>query len=89
MCQGAVQAFPEHQLLMISAGPLDLLGEIGGNLGYDQLLTDSTERVITPNLTVRLLNLDRLIALKESLARDKDKAVLAILKRSLGEQRKN
>lgn len=79
-------ATPGHQLLMTSAGPLDLLGEIGRGRGYDELIRRTTQIQIGDNLTVFLLDLDLLITTKEEIARDKDKAVLAVLRRTLEEK---
>ena len=77
---------PGHQLLMTRAGPLDLLGAIGNDQGYAELLDHAEEMAIGEGLTVRLLNLATLIRLKEATAREKDRAVLAILHRTLEEQ---
>lgn len=79
---------PGHQLLMTCAGPLDLLGEIGKGRGYSELIVQTSELPVGGGLTVRLLNLDLLIKTKEEIARDKDMAVLAILRRTLEEQSK-
>ncbi len=74
---------PEHQLLMTQCGPLDLLGAIGAGLGYDALLSQTVEMEIEPGARVRVLNLEALIKIKEELGHEKDKAVLAILRRTL------
>jgi len=81
-------ASPGHQLLMTSAGPLDLLGVIGRDRGYDDLLQHSIALKIGETLTVRVLDLRMLIQTKEEAGRDKDKAVLAILRRTLQEKSK-
>jgi hypothetical protein len=75
-----------HQLLMTKAGPLDLLGVIGKDQGYDELLKHTEEMKLGPDLKIRLLSLRMLIETKEELGRDKDKAVLAILRRTLAEK---
>jgi hypothetical protein len=77
---------PGHQLLMTRGGPLDLLGEIGSHRGYDQLLPDTVTIEVSPNLRVRVLTLETLIKEKEQMTSEKDKAVLAILRKTL-EQR--
>jgi hypothetical protein len=77
---------PGHQLLMTRGGPLDLLGEIGSHRGYDQLLPDTVTIEVSPNLRVRVLTLEALIKEKEQMTNEKDKAVLAILRKTL-EQR--
>jgi hypothetical protein len=77
-----------HQLLMTDSGPLDLLGEIGSGRGYDQLLDQCLEVKVGPALRLRILKLEALIKSKEETARDKDKAVLAILRCTLEEKSK-
>jgi predicted nucleotidyltransferase len=79
---------PGHQLLMTEAGPLDLLGVIGKSHGYDELLAHTIEMEIGSGLTIHLLDLQTLIKIKKETARDKDKAVLAILRRTLEEKSK-
>ena len=78
---------PGHQLLMTSAGPLDLLGALTHDRGYDDLVRHSTE-VTVSGMRLRLLDLETLIETKEAIARDKDRAVLAILRRTLEEKQK-
>lgn len=82
-------ASPGHQLLMTRFGPLDLLGTAGAGRGYSELLPRSTELPLTGGLRVRLLDLDALIELKTETGRDKDKAVLAILRQTLEEREKS
>jgi hypothetical protein len=78
---------PGHQLLLTCFGPLDL-GEIGKGRGYDELLSDSVEMDVGPETTIRLLSLEALIQIKQETARDKDNAVLAVLRRTLEEPSK-
>ena len=78
---------PGHQLLMTRFGPLDLLGTIGTAYSYDDLLEDTVELLVS-GLKLRLLNLERLIEVKEETAQDRDKAVLPILRRTLEEKLK-
>ena len=77
-----------HLNLVTRYGPLDLLGTIGSNLGYAELLPHSTELEIADGLLIHVLNLETLIALKEELGGEKDRAVLPILRRTLEEKRK-
>ena len=77
---------PGHQLLMTRGGPLDLLGEIGRHRGYKDLLPDTVTVAVSKTLRVRALTLAALIREKEDLAREKDKAVLSILRKTLEEQ---
>lgn len=79
---------PGHQLLLTCFGPLDILGEIGKGHGYDELMSDSVEMEVEPETAIRLLSLEALIRIKEETARDKDNAVLAILRRTLEEKSK-
>ncbi|MBI3658263.1 MAG: hypothetical protein HY232_17805 [Acidobacteria bacterium] len=79
---------PGHQLLMTLAGPLDVLGAIGKGYGYDDLLKQTVTLEVDEGLKIRVLNLDTLIKTKEEAGRDKDKAVLPILRRTLEEKSK-
>lgn len=79
---------PGHQLLMTRAGPLDLLGVIGKDRGYDELLPHSQTMEIREGLQVRLLDLATLILVKEETKREKDEATLRILRRTLEEKEK-
>jgi hypothetical protein len=71
---------------MTDAGPLDVLGVIGDNEEYQKLLPDSVEMSLQEGTTVRVLSLRAIIRLKERLGRDKDRAALAVLRRTLAEQ---
>jgi predicted nucleotidyltransferase len=79
---------PGHQLLLTRLGPLDLLGTVGKDLSYEGLLNRTTVLEVSGNLRIRVLNLETLIELKEAVGRDKDKAVLHILRRTLEERRR-
>lgn len=72
---------PGHQLLMTKHGPLDLLGTVGRGRGYEDLLAHSDDMRVGA-ITIKVIDLDTLIELKEETGRDKDVAVLAILKRT-------
>ena len=74
---------PGHQLLLTKGGPLDLLGEIGDHRGYKQLLPDTATIEVSPDLRVRVLTLEALIKEKERMSGEKDKAALAILRKTL------
>src|SRR5713101_7532219 len=58
-------ASPGHQLLMTRAGPLDLLGTIGIDHSYEDLVPHTLEIQIGEGLQVRLLDLATLITIKE------------------------
>jgi hypothetical protein len=77
-----------HVNLITRYGPLDLLGTIGRALGYQELIPHSIELDIGEHLRIRVLDLETLIAIKEELAGEKDRAVLPILRRTLEEKRK-
>jgi hypothetical protein len=82
-----------HLNLITRCGPLDVLGTIGRNLDYRDpdyrdLLPHTIELEIGHGLRVRVLDLETLISLKETLAGEKDLAVLPILRRTLEEKRK-
>jgi predicted nucleotidyltransferase len=81
-------ASPGHLNLITRYGPLDLLGTIGRDLGYQDLVPHSIELGISEGLRIRVLDLETLIALKEELAGEKDRAMLPILRRTLEEKRK-
>src|SRR3974377_14843 len=76
-----------HQNLITRYGPLDLLGTIGRNLGYDDLVPHSAEMDVGEGILVRVLDLETLIAIKEELGGEKDRAVLPVLRRTLEEKR--
>lgn len=77
-----------HLNLVTQYGPLDLLGTVGNNLGYEELFASTTEMNIGEGIQIRVLTLEMLIAVKEQLAGEKDVAVLPILRRTLIELRK-
>ena len=77
---------PGHQLLMTKHGPLDLVGEVQNGRGYDDLLAHAVDFVLGP-LSIRVIDLDTLIDLKEKTGREKDRAVIAVLKRTRDEIR--
>lgn len=77
-----------HQTLLTRYGALDLLGTIGTDLGYEELLPRSTEILIAEGVRVRILNLETLIELKEQLNGEKDRAILPILRRTLEENKR-
>ena len=76
-----------RQLLMTRFGPLDVLGLIGEGREYSDLAPHTIEMDVDERLTVRLLDLETLIQTKQETAGEKDLAVLAILRRILGERR--
>lgn len=79
---------PGHHLLMTRAGPLDLLGTVSREWGYEDLLEHAVEMEIAAELKVKVLDLRMLIALKEEMGREKDLAILPLLRRTLQEREK-
>jgi hypothetical protein len=77
-----------HQLLITRLGPLDLLGSIGSGRDYQDLLVHTTELKVGPSMSVRVLDLETQIAIKEEVGGEKDRAALPILRRTLEERRK-
>jgi hypothetical protein len=73
---------PGHQLLMTNHGPLDLLGTIGTNRSFEELVGFSSELQLG-ELRIRILDLETLIAIKEETGHAKDKAVLEVLRKML------
>ena len=74
-----------HHLLMTRFGPLDLLGSTVGDRGYQELLPHTQELEMGEGLRFRVLDLATLIQIKEELGRERDRAVLPILRRTLQE----
>lgn len=73
-----------HHLLMTRCGPVDVLGQIGHGRRYENLLPDAIE-VNIGGVSVRVLGLAALIQSKEETGREKDRAVLGILRQTLRE----
>ncbi|MDZ7789227.1 MAG: hypothetical protein U5L08_01790 [Xanthomonadales bacterium] len=71
-----------HLLLMTRARPLDVLGFIGENLRYEDLLGASSD--IAMNIgSLRVLDLEPLIAEKRRMGRSKDNAAVELLEEVL------
>lgn len=75
-----------HKLLMTKFGIVDVLGALD-ELEYADLLRDTVELPLD-NLRVRVLSLERLIDVKERAGREKDRAVLPLLRSTLARSRK-
>ena len=76
-----------HNLMSTDFGPVDLLGTIGHGHAFEELVNDTLERKLG-GFAVRVLSLEALIRVKKEIVRDKDRATLAILQRTLEESRK-
>lgn len=77
-----------HSLLRTDLGPLDVLSEIGDSATYDDLLPSTRTREVG-DLRIRVLVLERLIETKEQAGRDKDRAMLPVLRRTLEMKRES
>jgi uncharacterized protein YqcC (DUF446 family) len=75
-----------HQLLLTKFGPLDVLGMIGKSRTWEDLSTHTRSMAIEPDVVVRVINLETLIAVKEELGIPKDVAVLPVLRQALKER---
>lgn len=78
---------PGHHLLSTVHGPLDLLGSIGDGLTYEDLIPDTLILEIDGE-QIPVLELSRLIEVKEAVGRAKDLAVLPTLRATLEASRR-
>jgi hypothetical protein len=62
--------------LLTKVGSLDVLGAIGNGQTYEDLLPHSGVQELHADLSVKILDLETLIAIKEHSAQEKDRAVL-------------
>ena len=76
-----------HMLLATSEGPLDLLGTVVGGRTYAELLPRSDLMDLGGGKQVRVLGLEALIEIKVETGREKDRAQLPLLRRTLEERR--
>ena len=70
--------------LITKLGALDLLGEIAGGGGYDELASETIE-IEVAGVSCLCLNLDRLIEVKRAAGRPKDLETVAELEQILSE----
>jgi len=71
-----------HHLLATSSGPLDVLGHLGEGWTFDTLLSRS-DMMRVADFEVRVLDLAALVEAKEHAGRDKDLAMLPVLRETL------
>jgi len=71
-----------HLLLKTRAGPLDVLGFIGDNQHYEDLVEASPEIQMAAG-SVRILNIEELIAQKKFMGRPKDRVAAELLEEVL------
>jgi predicted nucleotidyltransferase len=69
-------------LLLTDLGALDILGDLGEGLAYEDL-AGRTQEYEMAGLRVRALDLETLIQIKERVGRDKDRAMLPVLRSTL------
>lgn len=70
------------KLLRTRFGRLDLLGQLDDATGWEQLVADA-EALPFEEHVIHVLRLERVIEVKERLARDKDRAALPLLRATL------
>ena len=75
-----------HLNLSTEHGPLDLLGMIGSGRVYEDLLPHTVEMDLGDDVRVRVLDSETVVAIKEEVGGEKDRAALPVLKRTLHEQ---
>jgi hypothetical protein len=75
-----------HLLLMTNSGPFDVLGFIGNGKRYEDV-AGNTATMAIGDLSVRVLELEALIAEKRALGRDKDVAMVRLLEAVLRRRR--
>ena len=78
-----------HHLLWTRLGPLDLLGRIAGEKGYENIIDRAALTDLGHGLRVHVLDLEVLVEVKEALGRDKDRAQLPEYRRTLEERRRS
>jgi hypothetical protein len=76
-----------HCLLMTDHGPLDILGAVEQELGYDDLLEDSLQIQFRGH-GLRVLKLEAMVRMKRSSTRAKDQRYLPLLEETLRRSKK-
>jgi hypothetical protein len=76
-----------HCLLMTDHGPLDILGTIEQELGYDDLVEDSLQIQFRGH-GLRVLKLEAMVRMKRSSTRAKDQSYLPLLEETLRRSKK-
>ena len=75
-----------HKLLSTSLGIVDVLGSLGDDVSYEDLLPDAVE-LSAEGMVFRVLSLERLIEVKRAAGRPKDLAALPVLEATLARRR--
>jgi len=76
-----------HKLLQTKHGVLDVLGTIEENTSYEDLLSD-VDNLDLGGFAIQVISLARLVQVKKSLTRPKDRAMLIILEATLAEKQR-
>ena len=79
---------PGHQFLSTTKGDLDCLGSIDDGKSYEELLAPAVEMRLTSGLSVRVLGLPALLAMKERAGRPKGLAAIPLLRATLEESKR-
>ncbi len=79
-------AGPGHHWLLTRLGPLDVLGTVGAGKTYDDLVAQAVG-IELRGRRIRVASLETLIALKQHAGREKDRAVLPLLRAVLAKTR--
>ncbi|MGH9520793.1 MAG: hypothetical protein ACRD2D_14130 [Terriglobales bacterium] len=77
-----------HQNLTTQLGWLDVLGTVGNDLAYPDLVPHSHRLEIAFDLAIQVLDLETYVKIKEALGTEKDRAQLPVLRRTLAERNK-
>lgn len=78
-----------HHLLVTRFGPLDVLGSIGSGADYRTLESHIETIYLKDDRPIRILDLETLIDVKGQTAREKDQAMLTVLKAMYEEGKKH
>lgn len=77
-----------HHLLTTNVGYLDVLGTLADNQGYDDLVAHCSLVTLELGLSIRVLDLEKLIDIKERTGRPKDQLAVLILRETLKEKQR-
>lgn len=77
-----------HHLLETTEGSIGVLGVVTGDRDYHALLAECDEISLWEGVTAHVVDLEMLIRLKQETGRDKDLAVVPLLRATLEERRK-
>ena len=81
-------ASPLHHLLETRFGRLDLLGTVVGGLDHEDLLHRAITLPLDEGVSVRVLDLEALIEIKNTMGREKDRLQVLLMRHTLEEREK-